>query len=426
VKPTVLLDYEFAVSANAYTVRALLKLEGKAPEHAARTPLNLSLVLDRSGSMAGDKLLHARRAAALLVRRLDPQDLVSVVVFDDEVETVAPPATGAAQADLGQRIEMIEPGGSTNLSGGWLRGRDFVAAGKLDGGVNRVLLLTDGQANVGITDHRSLVGLCRAGKERGITTTTLGFGEDYDEHLLREMADAGGGSTYYIETPDQAAGVFAEEIEGLLSLSAQNVSVEIRPGSSVQLTAVHHSYPHSKMPDGMRLELGDLYAREPRTLLVEFLVPDPGMALDVQIAEITVSAHVLTADGGVERQEVRFPVSHPLSREGHTEPEVRRELLLQGAARARDAALEAQSQGDFRRARRHLREAKGAFAAAPMPADSAMQEEMTDLEAMEHRMELDSFTPADAKYLHQRAYDTRRGTHSKSQWVSRVRRPQAE
>jgi Ca-activated chloride channel family protein len=191
VKPTVLLDYEFAVSANAYTVRALLKLEGKVPEHTERTPLNLSLVLDRSGSMPGDKLLQARRAAALLVRRLDPEDLVSVVAFDDEVDTVAPPATGAAQADLGQRIEAIEPGGSTNLSGGWLRGRDFVTAGKLDGGVIRVLLLTDGQANAGITDHPSLVGLCRAGRERGITTTTIGFGEDYDEHLLREMADGG-------------------------------------------------------------------------------------------------------------------------------------------------------------------------------------------------------------------------------------------
>ena len=280
--------------------------------------------------MGGDKLVQAHRAAALLVRRLDPSDTVSVVAFDDTVETIAPPATGSAQQDLPRQIESIQTGGSTNLSGGWLRGRDFVAAGKIEGGVNRVLLLTDGQANHGITDPASLVGMCRVGRERGITTTTIGFGEDYDEHLLRDMADAGGGSTYYIEMPEQAAGVFTEEIEGLLSLSAQNVAVEIRPGAAVQLVAVHHSYPSTPLPDGMRLELGDLYAREPRSLLVEFLVPDPGQALETEIAQVTVTAHVLSSDGGVERQEVRFPVSHPLSRDGHTEPEVRRELLLQG------------------------------------------------------------------------------------------------
>jgi Ca-activated chloride channel homolog len=104
-------------------VRVLLKVEAEAPAHADRLPLNLSLVLDRSGSMHGEKLEAARAAAALLVRRLAPEDLVSVVAYDDAVHTVAEPAKGAAQATLPRQIEQIETGGSTNLSGGWLRGR---------------------------------------------------------------------------------------------------------------------------------------------------------------------------------------------------------------------------------------------------------------------------------------------------------------
>ena len=209
MKPTVLLDYEFTVAQHGYIVRALLKQEGRAPADG-RVPLNLSLVLDRSGSMAGGKLDAALEAAALLVRRVRPEDVVSVVAYDDEVQTVALPATGEDQGDLPRRIGAIEIGGSTNLSGGWLRGRELVAQAKREGAVNRVLLLTDGQANVGITDPALLAGLCLGAKREGITTTTIGIGADYDERLLRAMADAGGANTYYIERPDQAPGVFEE------------------------------------------------------------------------------------------------------------------------------------------------------------------------------------------------------------------------
>ena len=138
------------------------------------------------------------------MRRLWPEDVVSVVAYDDDVETVAEPATGKAQADLVERIRSIETRGCTNLSGGWLRGRELVAGGKRDGAANRVVLLTDGLANVGITEPDKLIGLCRTALDQGITTTTIGFGQGYDEVLLRRMAEAGGGSTYYIEDPDQA------------------------------------------------------------------------------------------------------------------------------------------------------------------------------------------------------------------------------
>lgn len=117
---------------------------GKPAEGAEHIPLNLSMVLDRSGSMGGPPLEHAKEAAELLVRRLWPEDVVSVVANDDEVSTVAEPATGREQNDIVDRIRAIHAGGMTNLSGGWLRGRELVAGGRLDGGANRLLLLTDG------------------------------------------------------------------------------------------------------------------------------------------------------------------------------------------------------------------------------------------------------------------------------------------
>jgi Ca-activated chloride channel family protein len=421
MNPTVLLDYEFLVSANAYTVRALLKLEGKAPESGTRQPLNLSLVLDRSGSMAGAKLIAARRAAAHLVRRLDPADTVSVVAFDDEVRTVAEPATGGEQAHLARTLESIEPGGSTNLSGGWLQGREYVARMRRKKGTNRVLLLTDGQANVGIVDPAALAGLCATALEQGITTTTIGFGDGYDEQLLQAMADAGGGNMHYIETPDQAPAVFAEEIEGLLSLAAQNITVEVRPGPAVQVTAVHHSYPTSQLPDGLRLQVGDLYAREPKMVLVELLVPDAAAAGGSPMAECTVVAHVMTVDGGVERQELHLPIVHPLSAEGHEEPEIRREMLLLGAAKAREAALREQAQGDYDAARRYLREASDGIDACGLPADAMLAEELEDLRAMEARLDPGLFNAADAKYLNQRSYNSLRSTKSGSRRISRTR-----
>ena len=412
----ILVDYELAVAQQGFIVRALLKLAGKAPTPDNRIPLNLAVVLDRSGSMSGDKLAAARDAAAMLVQRLHPDDTVSVVAYDDEVSTIAEPATGEAQASLPTLIKDIEPGGSTNLSGGWLRARELVARGKRDGGVNRIMLLTDGLANCGITDPVQLLGLCRTACGAGITTTTIGFGADYDEKLLRGMADAGGASTWYIERPDQAADVFAEELEGLLTLCAQNVSVEIRSSAAVTLTAIRHHYPTTTLGiGGARLELGDVYAREPKSVLVEFFVglPDsPGMN-DVHVAHIAISAHVLTDAGGVELQEITFPVIANLTAEGHVEPEVRREMLLLDAAKAREDALRLRDEGDFGGAASVLREISSALAAAPPDygddVAAELREQSADLLVMAEAFAAECVSEEDAKYLAQRAYNVHRG-----------------
>lgn len=423
MKTSVLLDHE-PVADGGWMVHALLRLEGEAPENRDRVPLNLSLVLDRSGSMGGEKIHAARRAAAMLARRLSPQDTVSVVAFDDAVEVVAPPATGEAQEQLPGLIESIDGRGMTNLSGGWLRGRDLVADNLRDGGVNRVILLTDGQANQGITDAGKLTGLCKQGVKKGVSTTTIGFGEDYDEDLLEAMADAGGGGTYYIEKVDQASGVFEEELEGLLSIAAQNVRVTVQPGAHADSVNVMHQYPSHAQGDLLTLEVGDLYAREPRRILMAFLLA-PGSATSgtvADVARLTVTAHVLTPEEGVELQEITIPVTLSPEEGGKAEPEIRKEILLVEAARRRQEALEARDRGDYAAGAQSLRGMHAVVAACPPDAiDHAVREELADLESMATSFDEQQLSPADIKYMKQRAYSAHR---SRREQVERYRRGQ--
>ncbi|MGH7482949.1 MAG: vWA domain-containing protein, partial [Longimicrobiales bacterium] len=321
------LDQEPSSDGSTLIVRALLRLTADAPSEDRRRPLNLSLVLDRSGSMSGPKLDAAKQAAVALARRLGPRDLLSVVGYGSDVRTEAEPGTGEQQEDLVARIEAIVCDGMTNLSGGWLRGRELVARNAGEDRISRVILLTDGLANEGITDADRLAALCRGAAEDGITTATVGFGEGFNEHLLTLMADAGGGGTYYIEEPDQAVAVFGAELDGLLTVAAQNTAVEILPAAAVELAAVHHAYPRRAIDGGLRLELGDLYAREPKALLAQFLVPTGSLTGDVAIADVVVHAHVLGEDGSVERREVRLPITIDAAGEARVSAEVRRELL---------------------------------------------------------------------------------------------------
>lgn len=420
MKTSVVLDYHLATGRVGYIVRALLKFEGDSIPSAERIPLNLSVVLDRSGSMSGLKLNYARRAAADLVRRLRPEDVVSVVAYDDQVTTVAEPHTGNSQRDLPEEIEQIHSGGSTNLSGGWLRGRELTSRTRSQA-VNRVLLMTDGLANVGITDPARLVGLCANGLESGITTSTIGFGEDYDEELLRSMAEAGGGHSYYIENPDQAPGVFEEEIEGLLSLAAQNIEVKIKPEQSVELVNVHNNYPSHGTPEGIAVALGDLYAREPKSLLIEFFVSQSNDQFPREIARITATADVLTAGGGVERQEITVPISANLEGEGAPEPEIERTRLLLDAAKARDEARERGRRGDFDGAADLLMNAQVACMAAPY-LGAVVAEQAADLSEMAEKYRSRDVSSADEKYLFQRAYNARRGKAMYEEKISRQRK----
>jgi Ca-activated chloride channel homolog len=399
MKTQILLDHD-PVADDGYLVRALLRITGEAPEASDRPALNLSVVLDRSGSMAAlGKLERAREAALLLVRRIGDEDVVSIVAYDDDVRTVAGRTPGARRQELLDRIGMIQTGGMTNLSGGWLRGRELVAEGLVEGGVNRVLLMTDGLANVGITEPIQLRDLIGSAAAKGVSTTTIGFGQDYDEHLLRALAEAGGGNSYYIEQPDQAPAVFEAEIEGLMALAAQNVAVTVAPAAAVRLAAVHHQYPRETTPDGsLRLELGDLYSLEPKSLLVEFLISD-GDGAEIEVATLTLEGYVL------------LPIRVSPAEGALVNPEVRREMLLLEAVKVREEALDDRARMAFEDGARKLR--RVAEALAPYAAsDPELQDEVDDLRDMAERFDSENVTLADAKYMHQRAYSRGQSKHA--------------
>lgn len=257
--------------------------------------------------------------------------------------------------------------------------------------------------------------------EQGITTTTIEFGPHFDEDLLRVMAQAGQGSTYYIEQTDQAPGVFEEELEGLLSLVAQNVRVTLRPGPDADFVKVVHEYPsHAEGPE-LTLEVGDLYAREPRRVLMEFLVPPSEQeGADARVTELTVTAQVLTPGGGVEQQTISLPVTLSPVEGGKVEPQVRKEVLLLEAARAREEALDAQRRGDYGGGTASLRRAVHELGTSAYQ-DAEIAEELRDLEAMGQQFAHGSVDGTDVKYLKQRAREAALGRHLGKERIRRTR-----
>ncbi len=203
-----------------------------------RAPVNLAFVLDRSGSMGGqNKLGLARQATEEAIHRLDSADRFSVVAYDDQVDVVIPateagPVARRAAAD---RLRSIAARNTTNLHGGWLAGCEQVAAGLLAEGVNRVLLLTDGLANVGVTDRGELAGTAHDLRRRGITTSTFGVGSDFDEEVLQGMADSGGGHFYFIGDVTQMRDHIAGEVGETLETVAREVVLELTVPGSVRV-----------------------------------------------------------------------------------------------------------------------------------------------------------------------------------------------
>lgn len=254
-----------------------------------RMPLNLALVIDRSGSMSGEKLEYVRQAAAHVVSALAETDSAALVVFDDEVDLLCPsaPVSTEHRARLLEAIRSIRSGGTTNLGDGWLRGCREIAASARQGQLVRALLLTDGLANVGITDPEELASHARELFARGISTSTFGVGLGFNEHLLEAMANQGGGNFYYIQTPEQIVDLFNSELQGLLAVTARAVEIRLDLPAKVGVQVLG-SWRHAVLDRKVTINLGDLNQGATREVYLKLIFP-PGE----QVKPLVVSAQVL-------------------------------------------------------------------------------------------------------------------------------------
>jgi Ca-activated chloride channel family protein len=406
------LEHELLAVESEHRVHAMLELTAPpAPSDRPRPPLRLALVIDRSGSMAGPKLETTKECASFLVRRMAPTDELALVTYDDEVQLLAP-LMPVQQGALLAAVGSIFPGGSTNLSGGWLKGMEVLQQAPSDG-ARKVLLLTDGLANVGIVDRPSLVSMTAEAAGTGVGTTTIGFGDGFDEELLTAMADSGHGNAYYAETPDAAPGIFAQEFEGLLSLVAQNVSVEIRPSDRVQVLSVLNEYPQVAVPNGVQLQMGDAYAEERRRVVFELFIPELAILGIAKVADVVI--RYVSVGERVEMHEVTAPltvnlVSADEAAAAGPDREVVEEVLVLKSARAQDEARKLADEGEFDKARAVLQ--NSAEQLRRVAPNSRRSEELVaqakELDEHASMMRAEMYGPSTSKTLHFNSQQIRR------------------
>jgi Ca-activated chloride channel family protein len=278
-----------------------------------------------------------------------------------------------------QRIAAVTPGGSTDLSAGYLRGVQE-ARRCVDGAGGTVLLISDGHANAGVVDPEQLGAVAAKTAADGITTSTVGFGLGYDERLLKAIAAGGNGNELFAEHADQAVAAISGELDGLLAQTAQAASLLVRMTPACRRMRVINELTSVPTPDGVQIELGAFYSGEVRRLVVTFDVPGIATLGLAQIADldftwvelpgliqhsVTVPVHVNVLPG--DQAAGRLP-----------DPTVRTELAYLHTQQAKRSAADRMSRGDTDGAVAQMRAAGVMLRSAMAAAPAVMMSDLTD------------------------------------------------
>ncbi len=381
MKFTAQLDVDVVALESDDEITCLLTLEAPpAPQVADAPGENLIVVVDRSGSMTGAPLESVQSALHSLANRMKQQDTLGVVAFDSRAHIVVParPMSEHHLPTVHQLIDQIHPGGSTDLSAGYLLGLREARRVVNHTGCS-VMLLSDGHANQGMRDLATLGQLAITASSDQITSTTIGIGSGYDETLLEAIASGGGGSHRFAFTADDARAVVAEEAGDLLNKSLINAFVRIKPSNPEHLERIGLLHDVRRWveagSDGqsvLSIPLGDFYAGEQRELLVQFALPAIAAMGEATVAEFTidyVTLPDLTAESITWPMSVNVVSAGDASKRQHNPTVVTAQLIAQ-TQQIKKHASDALQHGDGASAARMMEAEAGRLRsrAAAIPA----------------------------------------------------------
>jgi Ca-activated chloride channel family protein len=398
------------------TLDLLIRIEAPAADTApARRLLNLGIVLDRSGSMAGAKLRHAREAVAFAANNMAAEDRVSLTIYDDKVVTlVSSDIVAAARPRILELLEGVHPGGSTALHDAWVQGGLQVSAHLDASRLNRVLLISDGLANVGETSPELLVSRARELFARGVSTSTIGVGGDFNEDLMIPMAVSGGGSGWFVETPADFRRIFEAELAGLAALYGERGLMRLEPRrKGVEVLEVLNDFAREGREgrDGDGWSIGSLSCGRPMEIVARVRARGGEVGQPLDLLDVRLSWDV-PGQGRLEMQQLlRVACDEAAIVDAlPPDPQVERVVGLLMAARTRVEAIGLMDAGDIAGARMKLAmaagEARARFAEAGDPDALADADDLLNLGKLlaEHGPQETAFARKRASY---QAYDRR-------------------
>lgn len=316
------------------------------------------------------KMSHARAALHALINQLRNDDVLSLVIYDNEVDVLWPASpVGPRKDELRHLVNEVYPRGRTNLGGGMNEGYRQVGRNLQREYVNRVILLSDGLANEGITDPRRLADIAQRQRTTGVSLTTIGVGLDYNENLMVDLSEQGGGNYYFIENPENLASVLRREFDQLSSVLAQSVILELELGGGVTLHDVI-GFEYRREGTKVKVPIGDLYANDSRELCAEISVPPGRGSLTVAQGRL-----VWQVESAVEktfpsfRTAVRYENDRAaVERERDWDTQAKGDVAV--STRAVKQAMEALDAGNSEQATQTLTSARRDLAASPAVSQS--------------------------------------------------------
>jgi len=416
VKTRVEIDRGTLPADRVQTAIVKVTLDAPAPVQRNRRPaVNLCVVLDRSGSMSGAKLAKAKEAAIEALRRLDQDDIFSVVVYDHNVQTVVQAQKARHVERIEALIRSIRSGGNTALFGGVSQGAAQVRRNLGEDYVHRIILLSDGIANTGPSSPEDLGRLGASLLKENISVTTVGVGMDYNEDLMTQLSERSDGNTYFVESSRDLPRIFAAELGDVLNVVARKVKVIIEcPGEVKPLRIIGRD----GRIRGKQVELGlnQLYGNQEKYVLVELELPPGKEGRKMEIARVNVTYEdpvtkrfeTASARGvaGFSRDRQKVDRS--------TNVRVQKDVQLNYSAIAQEQAIDFADKGRTEAAAQELKKSALKLKAfGTRHGDAEMLEKAEEMESRAADIRSQGMTPKSRKIMRTESYQMKHQQKSK-------------